>query len=204
MAFFASFVFKNTFETSSRFRDKTTQKHFLHSMDGIQLRKAQVSDVERIWQIILQAKEQMRLRNSRQWQDGYPAVENIAGDIANGYGYVLLREEEVIAYAAVIFDGEPVYNSIHGAWLSDYPYVVVHRVAVADEMKRQGIATLFMQKIEELSREKGIRSFRVDTNFDNVFMLKMFVRLGFVYCGEVFYQGVNRRMAYEKILVDKI
>ena len=165
----------------------------------IQLRQAQEADLDRIWEIILQAKEQMRLRNSLQWQDGYPAVENIIDDIHKGYGYVLFREERIIAYAAVVFDGEPVYDDIQGTWLSDHPYVVVHRIAVADEVKRQGIATLFMQKIEELSLEKGIRSFRVDTISDNLYMHNIFAKLGFTYCGEVFYDK-NQRMAYEKIM----
>ena len=168
-------------------------------MNEIQLRQAQEADLERIWQIILQAKEQMRLRNSTQWQDGYPTVECITNDIHKGYGYVLFREEGIIAYAAVVFDGEPVYDNIQGTWLSDYPYVVVHRIAVADEAKQQGIATLFMQKIEELSLEKGIRSFRVDTIADNLYMHKIFANLGFTYCGEVFYDK-NQRMAYEKIM----
>ncbi|MDR2683178.1 MAG: GNAT family N-acetyltransferase [Dysgonamonadaceae bacterium] len=168
-------------------------------MDGIALRKARTEDMERIWQIILQAKEQMRLRNSRQWQDGYPAPENIARDIAQGYGCVLTLEKTVIAYAAVIFDGEPAYEHLRGQWLSDRPYVVVHRLAVADEMKRQGVATRYMQQIEALSRKKGVYSFRVDTNFDNLYMQKIFARLGFVYCGEVLYDA-NRRMAYEKLL----
>ena len=167
--------------------------------DAIQLRKAYATDIERIWQIILQAKEKMRLRNTLQWQDGYPNMESINNDIAKGYGYVLSLGNEVIAYAAVVFDGEPAYDNIQGTWLSDYPYVVVHRVAVADEMLRQGIATLFMQKIEKMSLERGIRSFRVDTNFDNSYMLKIFDKLGFAYCGEVFYVA-NQRMAFEKIL----
>ncbi|MDR3268431.1 MAG: GNAT family N-acetyltransferase [Tannerella sp.] len=168
--------------------------------DKITFRKAEITDAERIWQIILQAKEQMRRMNSRQWQDGYPSPENITGDIEKGYGYVLCVENGVIAYGAVIFDGEPAYNNIHGKWLTDLSYVVVHRLAVADEVKNKGIATLFMQKVEELSRQKGVRSFRVDTNFDNVYMQKILFAMDFTYCGEIFYdQGVRR--AYEKKIV---
>jgi GNAT superfamily N-acetyltransferase len=162
-------------------------------------RKAGQADNERIWQIILQAKEQMRRMNSRQWQDGYPAVENIASDIENDYGYVLCKDSYVIAYGAVIFDGEPAYSDIHGKWLTDLPYVVVHRLAVADEVKNRGIATLFMQKVQELTKQKGIGSFRVDTNFDNLYMQKILFALDFTYCGEIFYNG-NQRRAYEKIL----
>ncbi len=162
-------------------------------------RKALQADTGRIWQIILQAKEQMRLRGSEQWQNGYPAVENITGDIGNGYGYVLCHDDVVIAYGAVVFDGEPAYDDIKGNWLTNQPYVVVHRLAVANEMKKQGIATLFMQQVEELSRRNNVSSFRVDTNFDNHYMQKVLTKLGFIYCGEIMYEN-DFRMAYEKIL----
>ena len=162
-------------------------------------RKAKHTDTERIWQIILQAKEQMHRMNSRQWQDGYPAVENITNDINNGYGYVLCDKDVVIAYGAVILTGELDYNHIQGKWLTDLPYVVLHRLAVADEVKNRGVATSFMQKVAELGKEKKVGSFRVDTNYDNLYMQKMLFALDFTYCGEVFYDK-NQRRAYEKVL----
>jgi GNAT superfamily N-acetyltransferase len=166
--------------------------------NNIIIRKAECTDIERILEIIRQAKEQMRRMNSRQWQDVYPAVEHITGDIDKGYGYVLCGESGVIAYAAVIFDGEPAYKKIQGKWLTDFPYVVVHRLAVAEEMKQKGIATFFMQKIEELGKQNGIRSFRVDTNFDNLYMQKILFALDFTYCGEIYYDPGGKRKAYEK------
>lgn len=156
-------------------------------------------DAERIWQIIQQAKEQMRLLGSQQWQDGYPLPETIISDITLGNGYVLCKEGCVIAYGSVIFDGEPAYKVIAGKWMDDEPYVVVHRLAVADEMKQRGIATLFMEKVEILSLQKGVNRFRVDTNFDNHYMHRMLERLGFAYCGEIEYNR-GSRMAYEKKL----
>jgi len=168
--------------------------------ESIIFRKATLEDIDPIWQIILQAKERMRLRGSRQWQSGYPAIENIISDVEKGYGYVLCSCNCVIAYAAVIFDGEQAYDSIKGNWLSDQAYVVVHRLAVADKMTQQGIATLFFEKVEELSRNNKIFSFRVDTNFDNQYLLKILEKSGFDYCGDVFYEKSGVRMAFEKIL----
>lgn len=162
-------------------------------------RSAVEADADRIWQIIRQAKEQMWRLGSQQWQDGYPTPETIARDIALGCGYVLCKQECVIAYGAVIFDGEPAYEAIEGKWMDDEPYVVVHRLAVADEMKQQGIATLYMERVEEFSLRKGVNRFRVDTNFDNYYMHKMLERLGFAYCGEIEYNR-GSRMAYEKKL----
>lgn len=162
-------------------------------------RQAVEEDARRIWQIIQQAKEQMRLLGSQQWQDGYPLLETIVSDITLGNGYVLCKEGHAIAYGSVIFDGEPAYKAIEGKWMDDEPYVVVHRLAVADEMKQRGIATLFMEKIERLSLRKGVNRFRVDTNFDNHYMHRMLERLGFAYCGEIEYNR-GSRMAYEKTL----
>ena len=65
--------------------------------EKIIFRKAVKTDIGEIWQIILQAKEQMRLRNSRQWQNGYPAYKDILGDVQEEYGYVLCYEERVVA-----------------------------------------------------------------------------------------------------------
>ncbi len=167
--------------------------------DQLSFRKAAMEETDRIFQIILQAKEQMRRLNSRQWQDGYPAREDIVQDIKNGYGYVFCQDDTVVAYGAISFDGEGAYNSIDGKWLSDLPYVVVHRLAVADEMKQRGMATLFMREVESLSLNNRVYSFRVDTNFDNHYMHKMLDRLKFTYCGEIEFNH-GRRMAYEKIL----
>lgn len=162
-------------------------------------KKAAEADAGRIWQIIGQAKEQMKQLGSKQWQDGYPLLSTIKEDIALGNGYVLCEEGVVIAYGAVIFSGEPAYDEIVGNWMDNAPYVVVHRLAVANEAKQRGVATCFMQRVEELSRRNGVFRFRVDTNFDNAYMLQLFARLGFSFCGQVRYRKGSRE-AFEKRL----
>lgn len=105
----------------------------------------------------------------------------------------------VVAYGAVVFDGEPAYDAIEGAWLTDGDYVVLHRMAVADGEKGRGVATEFMRRVEAMACGHGTDSMRVDTNFDNRYMLRMLGRLGFVYCGKVRYRS-GERLAFEKTL----
>ena len=105
----------------------------------------------------------------------------------------------VVAYGAVVFDGEPAYDAIEGAWLTDGDYVVLHRMAVADGEKGRGVATEFMRRVEAMACGRGTGSMRVDTNFDNRYMLRMLGRLGFVYCGKVRYRS-GERLAFEKRL----
>lgn len=153
-------------------------------------RQAQSCETDRIMQII------------RQWQDGYPAPGHISADIGRNRGYVLCKPGvegplSVIAYGAVVFDGEPAYDAIDGQWLTDEPYVLVHRIAVVDGERGRGVAAEFLHRVETLAQERGVKAFRIDTNFDNQTMLRLLERTGFTYCGKVVYRS-GERLAYEK------
>ncbi len=163
------------------------------------LKKATLSDAPQIWEILQQAIEQRKQDGSQQWQDGYPNPETVQNDINNGYGYVLVEQNEIIAYAAIIFEIEPAYTDIVGEWLTNGEYVVIHRVATSNKVKGKGIATRLFEMIEPLSLEHGVHSIKVDTNFDNVPMLRILEKLNYRYCGEVFFRG-SARKAFEKVL----
>ena len=171
------------------------------SIPEMLFRKAEDIDVERIWEIILQAKALMKRLNTHQWDDSYPTVETIRGDIEKQAGYVLCKDSRILAYGVVSFDPEPTYDTIEGEWTNDLPYLIVHRLAVADEAKGQGIARQFILQAEEVSRQKGIYNFRVDTKFDNEYMLRLIDSLGFRYSGEVYYRGNQARKAFEKCIL---
>ena len=99
------------------------------------LRLATTFDANIIWEILQAAILQRKMEGSTQWQNGYPNEETVASDIQQGYGYVLEENNMIIAYAAIVFGNEPTYEVIHGAWLSNQPYVVVHRVATTPALK---------------------------------------------------------------------
>ncbi|MCH5600300.1 GNAT family N-acetyltransferase [Niabella ginsengisoli] len=113
-------------------------------VEQIKLRPAVEADAAAIWEILQEAIERRRLDGSKQWQDGYPNPETIREDIKSNCGYVLANENKVIAYAALIFNDEPAYDNIDGAWLTNEDFLVVHRVAVSNKVLGQGIATLFL------------------------------------------------------------
>jgi GNAT superfamily N-acetyltransferase len=163
------------------------------------LRLAKLSELDTIWEILQDAIAQRKRDGSEQWQQGYPNLETVTKDIQDGYGYVVEEDEEVVAYAAIIFGVEPNYAKITGKWLSEGDYAVVHRVATAEAVKGKGVATQLFILIEELSRSKGILSIKVDTNFDNQPMLRILEKLSYTYCGEIFFGGATR-MAFEKLL----
>lgn len=165
----------------------------------MKLRKANSSEITPIWEILQQAIEQRRQDGSEQWQDGYPNQQTVYDDITNGDGYVMTDNDAIIAYAAIIFGVEPAYEEIQGHWITNGDYAVVHRVATSNSVKGKGVATKLFKLIEDLSIEHGVFSIKVDTNFDNIPMLKILERLDYIYCGEIFFGGAPRK-AFEKVL----
>ena len=166
------------------------------------LRKAEISDTDSILRIIGEAQAQMARLGIDQWQNGYPDRAAIVADIEGGVGLAIDSTEEIVAYCAAIFGDEPTYAHIEdGKWItSSEDYVVVHRLAVADKFKHQGVATNFLCRVETIARERGCESFRIDTHHDNLYMQRICARLGFIRCGMIYVSDGTPRIAYEKVL----
>jgi GNAT superfamily N-acetyltransferase len=165
-------------------------------------RKGKISDLPRMMEIVRQAQAAIGQLGIDQWQNGYPAENVMRNDIANGYSYVLTDDTgTVIAIASLIYNCEPSYDKIYdGAWLSSGDFIVVHRMAVADEFKKKGIASHLLKEVEKQVIAKGIPSFKIDTHEGNIPMRRTFESNGFKYCGRIFLRDGNPRVAYEKDL----
>jgi GNAT superfamily N-acetyltransferase len=174
------------------------QKLKLNKMN-YQFRKATESEIPRIWEILQQAIARRKADGSNQWQDGYPNPDVIKRDIEREIGYVLTDDEHIIGYSAVLKNDEPAYSELEGNWLTNGEFVVVHRVAVADSHLGKGFAKKILTFVEEFAIQNEIFSIKIDTNFDNIPMLKIVEKLGYVYCGEVYFRG-SARKAFEKVL----
>jgi GNAT superfamily N-acetyltransferase len=168
-------------------------------MSRYHFRKALPSDVTIIWSIIQLAIKRRKDDGSKQWQDGYPNLEVIKNDITKEEGFILTDENNTIGYCAILINNEPEYEKIIGKWLTNDDFVVVHRIAIAEDYLGQGLSKILLEKVEDFAKENNIFSVKVDTNFDNYAMLNIFEKRGYSYCGEVFFRG-NARRAYEKIL----
>jgi GNAT superfamily N-acetyltransferase len=162
-------------------------------------RKAEITDVSEIWIILQQAIKRRKNEGSDQWQDGYPNLEVVKNDIENNYGYVLTDAKIIIGYCAIIINDEPEYLNIEGKWLTDFDFFVVHRIAISESHIGKGLSKTIIENIEDLARNINIHSVKVDTNFDNIAMMKIFDKCGFTFCGIVHFRGSPRR-AYEKVL----
>jgi len=164
-------------------------------------RKARKAEASHIMNIIKQAQTYFKEHGINQWRDGYPNVEIIQQDIDNKNSYVLIKDNKIVATAAVSFDGEKTYNHIYeGEWLSDNKYAVIHRVAVDNRYKGLGLSSQIIKNVEDLCLDKGIPSIKIDTQEENISMQRLLEKNEFIYCGVIYLEDGSKRLAFEKIL----
>lgn len=165
-------------------------------------RLATLEDIEEIMAIIEDGRAFLATQNSGQWQDGYPNKDNIINDINNKNFYVLYtHDNSKIAGVCALTFYEKDYDYLYeGKWLTDLPYMVMHRIAVKKEYRNQGYGKELFEVFEIVAKEKGYRSLRIDTHENNVVMRRVLEERGFIFCGRAILTPNKDRMVFEKVL----
>lgn len=167
----------------------------------MEFRQAKISDLDQIVEIIELSKKYLKETKVDQWQDGYPAKEDLRRDIESGNSYVLTNKDEIIATTVISLDGESTYNSIfNGEWITNEEYIVMHRVAVHEKYKGKGIFKELIKEAESLALNKGIFSIKIDTHRDNISMQKALLKSSFEKCGIIYLNDGSERIAFEKVI----
>ncbi|HHX61283.1 MAG TPA: GNAT family N-acetyltransferase [Epulopiscium sp.] len=158
-------------------------------------------NVHAIMEIIQKAQTYLKEQGINQWQNNYPNSETINNDIQNNNGYILIKDNVIIGTVAVIVGPDKTYKSIYnGEWITDGKYTVIHRMAVNPDYHGLGLATKIIKQVEEMCKSKGIPSMKVDTHKENRLMQKVLLKSGFIYCGIIYLEDGNERMAFEKVI----
>ncbi|MGB3927108.1 MAG: GNAT family N-acetyltransferase [Caldicoprobacterales bacterium] len=164
-------------------------------------RKAVMTDLNDIMNIISQAQQYLKKQGIDQWQNGYPNSHTIKNDIENENSYVLLKDGITVGTVAIIPGVEITYESIYnGDWKSSGDYVTIHRIAIDPKYKRLGFATMILDKAEEMCKNIEINSIRIDTHEDNLPMQNLLKKNNYEYCGIIYLEDRSKRLAFEKVL----
>ena len=158
------------------------------------IRKASTDDFTIVSNLIEQGKAKMiKTGNPNQWSANYPAESTIRRDIAQGDCYLLYECGMPIATFVAKAGPELNYHRIdNGSWLDDQPYYVIHRVA-----SLEGVHGVMADIISYCSAFTS--SIRIDTHADNRPMQASLIRLGFVYCGIIYVENGDSRLAFQRV-----
>ena len=157
------------------------------------IRRANTEDVTSIMAVLQAAKGIMRSSgNLNQWTEGYPSREVVLSDISGGVGHVVEKDGRLVAYFAFIPSPDPTYSYIEGgSWLDDtLPYHVVHRIGSVPEV--HGVFRAIMDWC--FAHDPNIR---IDTHRDNGIMRHCILGYGFTYCGVIYLESGDPRLAFQ-------
>lgn len=157
------------------------------------IRPARTEELSRIEEIYASARAFMREQgNPNQWRTQYPSLELLSADIAEKRLYVCEEEGELLGAFYFALGEDPTYRVIEdGAWLSDKPYGVIHRIAVA--ARGRGVASFCFSHCFSLCP-----NIRIDTHCDNLPMQRALEKNGFHRCGIIHLENGDARIAYQK------
>lgn len=162
----------------------------------MELRKAKIQEAEVCYQCIEDARAYHKSQGFVQWHPDYPTRQTILDDIAQNNGYVFVNEQEILGYCCMIIGEEPAYRNIEGAWKTDSPYTVVHRMAFRQTVRGRGLSGQAFACVKEFCTARQVNAIRVDTQEENKVMQHILAREGFQYCGRIQFDG-GPKLAYE-------
>ncbi len=156
------------------------------------VRPARKEDLPKILELYAVARRFMKEHgNPDQWGDTHPDPELPAGDIERGEGFVVLRDGKIAGTFALMEGPDPTYTKIEdGAWLTDAPYHVVHRIA------GDGKGGVFDAMLR-FAKARGT-DLRIDTHEKNTVMRHLLLSRGFIQCGIIYVRDHSPRIAYQK------
>ncbi len=159
------------------------------------IRLATEQDIKQIQAIYKDGRALIASYGSPQWQNNYPMLSVTVSDIEKHALYVY--EDEEILGVMTVFDYESTYDEIEGAWLSNLPYKVIHRIATKAGHYGKGISKAL---IEYVFNDLNAQSIRIDTHELNIPMQNLLKKMDFTYCGKIYLNQTTDRMrlAYQK------
>jgi ribosomal protein S18 acetylase RimI-like enzyme len=167
----------------------------------MQFSLASENQIGQIMGIIKDAQEYLASLQIDQWQDGYPAENQILLDVNNGVSYLFYNEDkEILATTVFTTEPESTYAKIEGKWLTnnENSYGVIHRLAVKKVFRKSGVAQRIFDLCEQKLIANKVPSMRIDTHEDNKGMQRLLRKRGYVYCGVIYLENGDKRLAFEK------
>ena len=164
----------------------------------LQIRRTRIEEVDKLMDIFEQSRRIMRESgNLKQWTGGYPTRKIVEKDVKDENSYVCVDEAgKVIGTFAFIYGEDPTYIRIYeGRWLdNERPYATIHRLASTKDS--HGVAAACLDWCA-----RQISNLRADTHRDNHILQHILLKHGFTYCGIIYLQNGDERLAYQKIIL---
>ncbi|MDE5996263.1 MAG: GNAT family N-acetyltransferase [Eubacterium sp.] len=138
---------------------------------SIEIRLAEAGEIDKIYDFYKEVcKELEGAKYSPLWQIGfYPCIEDIKNHIHNKNMYIAVTDGRIASVMATVNHGD--YSSLH-------------LFAVHSDFRNQHLGKQMMNKLFEISKERGNSKVILDVVKGNLPAEKLYQKMGFDYIGE--------------------
>lgn len=133
--------------------------------------------------LIQNAIEGLKMRGIDQWDDKYPAFENIEHDIISGHAFGYFTCGTITGYMGLDNEYPPEYDNVK--WKYHGQALVVHRLCIKTENQSQGIGSEMMLFAQKYAKDNSYDVIRLDAFSRNPASLRLYEKLGFLRAGSV-------------------
>jgi ribosomal protein S18 acetylase RimI-like enzyme len=163
------------------------------------IRKATIEDINSIMRIKSEAVNVMNEDNNDQWNNNYPSKEMFINDINSDELYVYEIDEEIAGIICITTKEDEEYKSVN--WSATGKQFIVHRLAISDKFRKNGIAMKLLNYAEDLGRKQYISIIKLDTFSKNRRAQNLFTKMGYNYVSDInFPRKKEPYHCYEKVL----
>lgn len=134
--------------------------------EQLTIEKGQLSEINQLFQIYLNGKNDLEKNGIYQWTNNYPTLSIIESDLKKGVLFVLRNGKEIIGAINISEEQEYEYETIN--WEFDNSKVlVIHRLVIDPKYQGKGYARKLMDFAEQFANENNYSSIRLDAYSQN-------------------------------------
>ena len=165
------------------------------------IRKATLSDLPYILNIIKNCTNHMINNKIFQWNENYPSKEIFNTDIKNKNLYIIEHSKTIIGCVMKSMIQSEAYKNVN--WKTENKKnLYVHRLAVDPKYQGKGFGIKLMNFVEENALKNNYLSIRLDTFSKNKRNVKFYKKRGYIKIEDIYFlnQSVYPFYCFEKIL----
>lgn len=141
-------------------------------------RIAKVNDLDSIFDLVQNTIKQMKLDNIHQWDNIYPTKADFNNDILRNELYVGIINEKIVVVYALNKECDEQYKNGKWQYIGNN-FIVIHRLCVAPDFQKKGIANITLLHIENELRYAGVNAVKLDVFCENPYALKLYSNNGY-------------------------
>ncbi|MEZ4938832.1 MAG: GNAT family N-acetyltransferase [Crocinitomicaceae bacterium] len=152
--------------------------------EQVKIEKGSLSDLNELFQIYLNGKNELEINGIYQWTNNYPTRSIIESDIKKSVLFALKNGREIIGAINISEEQEPEYETIN--WKFDSSKVlVIHRLVIDPIYQGKGFAKRLMDFAEKFAKDNNYSSIRLDAYSQNKKVIDFYIKRNYFIRGNV-------------------